>query len=92
MRPYRFVGSWAIFSFNQSPFLLLLSPSNFIWMMCRFRFAIVYSPPFPIRVWDYPSKQFFVFRGKGFPKPKIRKWVLTCCACYRNPTLVFSLY
>ena len=28
---------------------------------------------FLIRVWDYPSKQFFVFRGKGFPKPKIRK-------------------
>ena len=24
-----------------------------------------------IRVWDYPNKQ------------KFRKWVLTCCACYR---------
>ena len=64
---------------------------NFIWMF-RFRFAMCARLRFFIRVWDYPSKQFFVFRGRGPPKPKIRKWVLTGCACYRNPTLVFSLY
>ena len=28
-------------------------------------------------------------RGRGPPKPKIRQWVLTGCACYRNPILVF---
>src|SRR5699024_11994453 len=30
-------------------------------------------------------------RGRGPPKPKIRQWVLTGCACYNNPSLVFPL-
>ena len=47
------------------------------------------SPPFLIRVWDYPSKQFSCLGAGPPPKPKIRQWVLAGCACYRNPSLVF---
>ena len=35
------------------------------------------------------QRAIFVFRGRGPPKPKIRQWVLTGCACYNNPSLVF---
>ena len=45
-------------------------------------------PPFFIRVWDYPNKHFS-FSGKGPENPKNRKRVLACCACYRNPSLIF---
>ena len=38
---------------------------------------------------ERPFSTFFVFRGRGPPKPKIRQWVLTGCACYNNPSLVF---
>ena len=38
------------------------------------------------------QQAIFVFRGRGPPKPKIRQWVLAGCACYRNPSLVFTFY
>ena len=35
------------------------------------------------------QQAIFRFRGRDPPKSKICQWVLTGCACYRNPTLVF---
>ena len=37
------------------------------------------------------QQTIFAFRGRGPPKHKIRQWVLTGCACYNNPSLVFPL-
>ena len=85
--PYRFVGSWVIFS-SISRFSSSVT-QNFIWMF-RFRFAIL------VRLFSHKGlglfqQAIFVFRGRGSPKHKICQWVLAGCACYRNPILVFPL-
>lgn len=58
--------------------------SNFI---CIFRFLLGMAFLRSIRVWDYPNKHFS-FSGKGPENRKIRKWVLTCCACYVTLSLL----
>ena len=35
------------------------------------------------------QQAIFRFRGRDPPKSKICQWVLTGCACYNNPSLVF---
>ena len=63
---------------------------NFIWIF-RFRFAMLRSLRFHKGL-GLSQQAIFQFRGRGPPKSKIRQWVLTGCACYRNPSLVFPLY
>ena len=68
-------------------FFLALTVAKFSVSDLPFRFVSVSHKGLGLS-----QQAIFVFRGRGPPKPKIRQWVLTGCACYRNPTLVFSLY
>src|SRR5699024_486702 len=60
---------------------------NFIWIF-RFRFAMLRRLRFHKGL-GLSQQAIFRFRGRGPPKSKIRQWVLTGCACYNNPSLVF---
>ena len=72
-----FVGSWLIFS-SMSRFSSSVT-QNFIWIF-RFRFAMLRRLRFHKGL-GLSQQAIFAFRGKGFPKPKIRKCGYTCCAC-----------